>query len=366
MAVPIAQMYWPYSPSLRFPAMAVASQVFSWILGWLIVQLLNRLVYNANSTSNVERLHLNRRILVADNFSYRRAVLNSHSDGISTSHLATKDVHIAVCRYISFRQKWAPELVERKDRGMIIQWRRGGGFLLLLLMLLTWTQFSGFSSSPILALSVMAIVVGGTLRRRMQLRNPGSEEIISHDKHYRNLMRAAVTYDEWAVAASMLDMDSALNEWKLYDEGFVLGKLEELQARRTQGSIDDVLFSLRDDLTRNLGNICNPRLHKGRQQLPLVVQDYIEEVRYKHFRPVEVVLSLKFTRLSNHWAFIRKLIHHSGAGFSLGKNCVIFEPRCFCPPSGAFQLMQFHSTETPFHNKDTDVTIATLHTNLEA
>lgn len=46
MAVPIAQMYWPYNPSLRFPAMAVASQVFSWILGWLAVQLLNRLVYS--------------------------------------------------------------------------------------------------------------------------------------------------------------------------------------------------------------------------------------------------------------------------------------------------------------------------------
>lgn len=169
---------------------------------------------------------------------------------------------------------------------MIIQWRRGGGFLVLLLLLLTWTQFSGISSSPILALSVMAIVVGGTLRRRMHLRNPGSEEIISHEKHYTNLMRAAITYDEWANAASMLDMDGALNEWKLYDEGFVLGKLEELQARRTQGSIDDVLFSLRVDVTRNLGNICNPRLHKGRQQLPLVVQDYIEEFRYKHFRPV--------------------------------------------------------------------------------
>lgn len=97
-------------------------------------------------------------------------------------------------------------------------------------------------------------------------------------------MRAAITYDEWAGAASMLDMDGALNEWKLYDEGFVLGKLEELQARRTKGSIDDVLFSLRVDLTRNLGNICNPRLHKGRQQLPLVVQDYIEEVRYKHLK----------------------------------------------------------------------------------
>lgn len=69
MAVPMAQMYWPYNPSLRFPAMAVSSQVFSWVLGWLAVQLLNRLVYTANSTSNVARLYVNSRLLVADNFS---------------------------------------------------------------------------------------------------------------------------------------------------------------------------------------------------------------------------------------------------------------------------------------------------------
>jgi hypothetical protein len=53
----------------------------------------------------------------------------------------------------------------------------------------------------------------------------------------------------------------------LYDEELVRNKLRELRHRRQEGSLRDIVFCMRADLLRNLGNMCNPELHKGRLQV---------------------------------------------------------------------------------------------------
>ncbi|KAJ0915365.1 putative triacylglycerol lipase [Helianthus annuus] len=98
-------------------------------------------------------------------------------------------------------------------------------------------------------------------------------------KFWRNMMRAAVTYEEWAHAAKMLDKETPrMNEFNLYDEELVRNKLQELRHRRQEGCLRDVIFYMRADLVRNLGNMCNPELHKGRHQVPKLIKEYIDEV----------------------------------------------------------------------------------------
>lgn len=89
-------------------------------------------------------------------------------------------------------------------------------------------------------------------------------------KFWRNMMRAALTYEEWAHAARMLELEAAprrASDADLYDEELVRNKLRELRHRRQEGSLRDIVFCMRADLLRNLGNMCNPELHKGRLQV---------------------------------------------------------------------------------------------------
>ncbi|CAN6303057.1 unnamed protein product [Urochloa humidicola] len=92
-------------------------------------------------------------------------------------------------------------------------------------------------------------------------------------------MRHAGTYDEWARAAKVLDkMSEQVHEADFYDEELIRSRLEELRRRREDGSLRDVVFCMRGDLMRNLGNMCNPELHKGRLEVPKLIKEYIDEV----------------------------------------------------------------------------------------
>ncbi|XP_077219463.1 patatin-like phospholipase family protein isoform X1 [Tasmannia lanceolata] len=98
-------------------------------------------------------------------------------------------------------------------------------------------------------------------------------------KFWRNMMRSAVTFEEWSHAAKMLDKETPkMHESDLYDEELVRNKLQELRHRRQEGSLRDIVFCMRADLVRNLGNMCNPELHKGRLQVPKLIKEYINEV----------------------------------------------------------------------------------------
>ncbi|KAK7278941.1 hypothetical protein RJT34_23982 [Clitoria ternatea] len=104
-------------------------------------------------------------------------------------------------------------------------------------------------------------------------------EMAYRRKFWRNMMMAALTYEEWAHAAKMLDKETPkMNESDFYDVELVRNKLEELRHRRQEGSIRDITFVMRADLVRNLGNMCNPELHKGRLHVPKLIKEYIDEV----------------------------------------------------------------------------------------
>ncbi|ESW17547.1 hypothetical protein PHAVU_007G248300 [Phaseolus vulgaris] len=104
-------------------------------------------------------------------------------------------------------------------------------------------------------------------------------EMVYRRKFWRNMMRSALTYEEWAHAAKMLDRETPkMNESHLYDVELVSNKLEELRHRRQEGSLRDIIFCMRADLVRDLGNMCNPELHKGRLQMPRLIKEYIDEV----------------------------------------------------------------------------------------
>lgn len=104
-------------------------------------------------------------------------------------------------------------------------------------------------------------------------------EMAYRRKFWRNMMRTALTYEEWAHAAKMLDKETPkMNESDLYDEEVVRNKLQELHHRREEGSLRDIIFCMRADLVRNLGNMCNPELHKGRLHVPKLIKEYIDEV----------------------------------------------------------------------------------------
>ncbi|OEL16899.1 Triacylglycerol lipase SDP1 [Dichanthelium oligosanthes] len=93
------------------------------------------------------------------------------------------------------------------------------------------------------------------------------------------VMRHAGTYEEWARAAKVLDkMSEQVHEADFYDKELIKSRLEELRRRREDGSLRDVVFCMRGDLVRNLGNMCNPELHKGRLEVPKLIKEYIDEV----------------------------------------------------------------------------------------
>ncbi|KAL8036992.1 hypothetical protein ABFX02_11G011300 [Erythranthe guttata] len=108
-------------------------------------------------------------------------------------------------------------------------------------------------------------------------------EMAYRRKFWRNMMRSALTHDEWAHAAKMLEKEtlkttSNNHQENLYDEELVKNKLQELRHRRQQCSLRDIIFCMRADLVRNLGNMCNPELHKGKLHVPKLIKEYIDEV----------------------------------------------------------------------------------------
>ncbi|KAM7257657.1 hypothetical protein ACFE04_013398 [Oxalis oulophora] len=104
-------------------------------------------------------------------------------------------------------------------------------------------------------------------------------EMAYRRKFWRNMMRTALTYEEWSHAAKMLEKETVrANESDLYDVELVRNKVQELRIRREDGSLRNIIFCMRADLVRNLGNMCNPELHKGRLQVPKLIKEYIDEV----------------------------------------------------------------------------------------
>ncbi|XP_062206949.1 triacylglycerol lipase SDP1-like [Phragmites australis] len=141
-----------------------------------------------------------------------------------------------------------------------------------------WLQPRDNTRGILLAVCAVALLLRGR-RGRAGLR--ARVQSAYRRKFWRNMMRAALTYEEWAHAARMLEREATprrATDADLYDEELVRNKLRELRHRRQEGSLRDIVFCMRADLLRNLGNMCNPELHKGRLQVPRLIKEYIEEV----------------------------------------------------------------------------------------
>lgn len=124
---------------------------------------------------------------------------------------------------------------------------------------------------------VVVTLIAFSLKRYTNLKRRA--EMAYRRKFWRNMMRSALTYEEWAHGAKMLDKETPkVNEADLYDVELVRNKLQELRNRRQEGSIRDIMFYMRADLVRNLGNMCNPELHKWRLHVPRLIKEYIDEV----------------------------------------------------------------------------------------
>lgn len=158
---------------------------------------------------------------------------------------------------------------------------------------------------------ILVAAVGATLLLRRTRTVKLKAEVSYRRKFWENMMNSVSTYEEWAHAARMLEKNcDQRKDADLYDEELVKAKLAELKQRRLKGSVEDILFFLRADLVRNLGNMCNPELHKGRLQTVKPIREYIEEVRY-HLYAVCAKGSDEFS-LEEKIAFIHETRHAFG------------------------------------------------------
>ncbi len=105
------------------------------------------------------------------------------------------------------------------------------------------------------------------IRQLIQRTKEANDPAVQQRKRLKRAMEQASSFEEWSVAASKLDqMDGMSPEekkarWKrdtkLYDRRLVEERLRHLRAVRKGGKIADMMFAVRSDLLRNLGNMAN-------------------------------------------------------------------------------------------------------------
>lgn len=132
-------------------------------------------------------------------------------------------------------------------------------------------------------------------------------------------LRASTTYSEWTNAALALEAHKgkakdAERSWKretsLYDRELLRSRLAHLRETRERGDVSEMVFTLRADLLRNLGNMASTKLHEHRLTVPAAIKEYIDEV----------VLQLEYITnydlpdftLEDKLAFLRETRHSFG------------------------------------------------------
>ncbi|KAJ3207584.1 hypothetical protein HDU67_007375, partial [Dinochytrium kinnereticum] len=103
--------------------------------------------------------------------------------------------------------------------------------------------------------------------------------------YYTHLMKVATAYEQWAAAGLALDRLEGKELWKNdpkstdYDYELLQDRLYQLRKARESGDLSSMIFLLRTSMSRNLGEMGNPKLyeycHVGTKKL---IEDYIEEV----------------------------------------------------------------------------------------
>ena len=112
-------------------------------------------------------------------------------------------------------------------------------------------------------------------------------------------------------------------ETSLYDRELLKARLSHLLKVREQGNVGEMVYALRTDMLRNLGNMSNKDLYNDSAAIPKPIRDYIKEVTLQlqyvthyNFDDFTVEDKMCFLRETRH-AFGRTALVLSGGG-SLG------------------------------------------------
>lgn len=104
-------------------------------------------------------------------------------------------------------------------------------------------------------------------------------------KKYELAMAEATNYDEWRLAALVLDHLDGWDSWREepksedYDYKLLASRVRLLRQLRRRKDVDRLIFRLREELHGNLGNMANPALYqRARVGTKKLVTDYIDEV----------------------------------------------------------------------------------------
>src|SRR3990167_7944143 len=99
------------------------------------------------------------------------------------------------------------------------------------------------------------------------------------------LMDQATDYASWRTHAAELDVLQGLDEWKdnpnskFYQYKLIQQRLINLKNWRRTNDWPELIFSLREGLHRNLGNLANPELYKHTHVgTKALIDEYITEV----------------------------------------------------------------------------------------
>ncbi|KAL4441473.1 hypothetical protein ABPG77_001977 [Micractinium sp. CCAP 211/92] len=152
-----------------------------------------------------------------------------------------------------------------------------------------------------------------------------SSGVRARRKQLQRRMQAAGSYEEWAEAAEELEglrgMDKKsrwLLEARFYDSRLLQERLQYLRRVRQGGDVFEVMFAVRSDLLRNLGNMTSSALQEHFPVVPGLIRDYIQQVqddlRFITASPdMALDEKLAFLRESRH-AFGRTALVLSGGG----------------------------------------------------
>lgn len=107
------------------------------------------------------------------------------------------------------------------------------------------------------------------------------EFLIDHLKH---LQKDSISYEDWREISEQLDILLGHDQWKkldasdIYDYKLVRYRTQSLQQCRESGDMDRLLFMIRTQFERNLGNMGDTRLYKASHTgTKSIIEDYISE-----------------------------------------------------------------------------------------
>lgn len=132
---------------------------------------------------------------------------------------------------------------------------------------------------------------------------------------HQKAMLAAPDYPAWFSAAAQLELLSGRNaakqqnlEDRLYDRRLLQLRLRHLRAVRERGDPVEMMFALRSDLIRNLGNMASSNLHETLLRVPGPIREYIDEVRTH----LKIIASASSSSIDERLAFLRETRHAFG------------------------------------------------------